>query len=657
MSVQREMEEPIYFGDPAATSGVSVFDQDFDMLFSYDGDDLGLAYTPACSAFCLWAPTAQEAEVVLYDSWQQTAGRRLPMVREVRGTWRLTVSGDLEGKLYTYRVRIGEQWNEAADPYARAVGVNGDRAAIIDLRKTDPERWAEDKLPSAAPPLAHPVDAVIYELHLRDLSIHPASGIAHKGQYLGLAESGTRGPGGILTGLDHIADLGVTHIQLLPIYDYSTESVDETKLDQPHFNWGYDPKNFNAPEGSYATDPYLPGLRITELKTMIQALHDRGLRVIMDVVYNHVYDGYRVNFTKLVPGYYLRYKRDGSLSNGSGCGNDTASERIMMSRFIVDSVLYWAREYHLDGFRFDLMGLIDIDTMAEIRRRLDEIDPSIMTIGEGWIMETELAMERLANQSNADALPGIGQFNDGYRDAVKGNIFLPDDPGFIGGRSGLEQAVKTGITGGVVYGQTTGQFADEPQQCVNYMECHDNHTLWDKIVLSSPGASNGQHRAMHRLASAMVLTSQGIPFLHAGQEFLRTKDGVENSFRSPVDINWLDWERCAAYADDVTYMKKLIALRRAHPAFRLRSAEEIRAKLFFEKAPAGVIAYTLREHAGGDEAQHLYVVYNTNLEGSTLALPPLGGWEPLLGEELAEFHTDGRLTVKGIGMVVLAVRA
>lgn len=657
MSVQREMEEPIYFGDPAATSGVSVFDQDFDMLFSYDGDDLGLAYTPACSAFCLWAPTAQEAEVVLYDSWQQTAGRRLPMTREVRGTWRLTVSGDLEGKLYTYRVRIGEQWNEAADPYARAVGVNGDRAAIIDLRKTDPERWAEDKLPSDTPPLAHPVDAVIYELHLRDLSIHPASGIAHKGQYLGLAESGTRGPGGILTGLDHIADLGITHIQLLPIYDYSTESVDETKLDQPHFNWGYDPKNFNAPEGSYATDPYLPGLRITELKTMIQALHDRGLRVIMDVVYNHVYDGYRVNFTKLVPGYYLRYKRDGSLSNGSGCGNDTASERMMMSRFIVDSVLYWAKEYHLDGFRFDLMGLIDIDTMAEVRRRLDEIDPSIMTIGEGWIMETELAMERLANQSNADALPGIGQFNDGYRDAVKGNIFLPDDPGFIGGRSGLEQAVKTGITGGVVYGQTIGQFADEPQQCVNYMECHDNHTLWDKIVLSSPEASNEQHRAMHRLASAMILTSQGIPFLHAGQEFLRTKEGVENSFRSPVEINWLDWERCAAYADDVAYMKKLIALRRAHPAFRLRSAEEIRTKLFFEKAPAGAIAYTLREHAGGDEAQHLYVVYNTNPKGSTLALPPLGGWEPLLGEELAELQTNGRLTVKSIGMVILAVQA
>ncbi|WP_019914072.1 type I pullulanase [Paenibacillus sp. HW567] len=652
MSVQREMEETIYYGDPAATNGISVFEQDFDELFSYDGDDLGIIYTPVSSAFCLWAPTALEAEVVLYDSWQQAEGRRLPMVRDVRGTWRLKIPGDLEGKLYTYRVRIEDQWNEAADPYARAVGVNGDRAAIIDLRKTDPKRWTGDK-----PPFGNPVDAVIYELHLRDLSMHPASGIARKGQFLGLAEEGTRGPGGILTGLDHIADLGVTHVQLLPIYDYATESVDETRLDQPQYNWGYDPKNYNAPEGSYATDPFIPGVRITELKTMIQALHDHGLRVIMDVVYNHVYDGYRVNFTKLVPGYYLRYKRDGSLSNGSGCGNDAATERLMMSRFIVDSVLYWAKEYHIDGFRFDLMGLMDVDTMAEVRRRLDELDPSIITIGEGWIMETELAPERLANQSNADVLPGIGQFNDGFRDAVKGNIFRFEEPGFVGGGTGLEPWVKTGITGGVVYGQNSGQFADEPQQCVNYVECHDNHTLWDKIVLSSPGQTDEQRRAMHRLASAMVLTSQGIPFLHAGQEFMRTKNGVENSFKSNIEINWLDWERCAGHADDVAYMKRLIALRKAHPAFRMHSAEEIRANLIFEKAPAGVLAYTLRGHAGGDSAEHLYVVYNSNPSGSTLKLPPLGAWKPLLGEELAVMEADGRLTVQGTGMVVLAVEA
>ncbi|ASA25264.1 type I pullulanase [Paenibacillus donghaensis] len=650
MSVQREMKERIDYGDPAATGGISVFAEDFDLMFSYGGDDLGLTYTAARSSFCLWAPTSLQAEVLLYDTWDGEAVHRLPMARDVRGTWRLSVEGDLEGKFYTYRVRIGDQWNEAVDPYARAVGVNGDRGAILDLRKTDPLRWTEDK-----PPFAHPVDAVIYELHLRDLSVHPASGITHKGQYLGLAESGTRGPGGLATGLDHIAALGVTHVQLLPFYDYATESVDETRLDQPHYNWGYDPKNYNAPEGSYATDPYLPGLRIRELKSMIQALHDRGLRVIMDVVYNHLYDGYRVNFTKLVPGYYLRYKPDGSLSNGCGCGNDAATERVMMSRFIVESVLYWAKEYHIDGFRFDLMGLIDIDTMQEIRRRLDELDPSILTIGEGWIMETELPLERLANQGNADVLPGIGQFNDDFRDAIKGNIFIEDQPGFISGRSGLEQAVKSGIAGGIVYSQGIGQFAEEPQQCVNFVECHDNHTLWDKIVLSTPHVPGEQRRAMHRLASAMVLTSQGIAFIHAGQEFMRTKKGVENSFKSPIAINQLDWEQCAARTEDVAYMKQLIALRRSHPAFRLRSRDEIRDKLMFEKAPAGTVAYTLRNHAGGDPSQHLYVVYNTKQGGATLQLPPLGMWEPLLGGELAAVEAD-RLTVQGIGMVVLAVQ-
>ncbi|UQZ34448.1 type I pullulanase [Paenibacillus sp. PK3_47] len=650
MSVQKESKEPIFYGDPLATGGISVFAQEFDELFSYEGDDLGVRYTPSSSVFCLWAPTAQEAEVMLYDSWQDTAGVALPMTRDVRGTWRLTAAGDLEHKFYTYRVRIGDRWNEAVDPYARAVGVNGDRGVILDLSKTDPERWNEDK-----PPLADAVDAVIYELHLRDLSVHPASGIKYKSKYLGLAEEGTRGPEGILTGLDHIADLGVTHVQLLPVYDYATESVDETKLDQPHYNWGYDPKNYNAPEGSYATDPYNPALRIRELKTMIQRLHDRGLRVIMDVVYNHVYDGYLVNFTKLVPGYYLRYTSDGKLSNGSGCGNDVATERAMMSRFIVESVLYWAKEYHLDGFRFDLMGLMDIDTMNEVRRRLDELDPSIITIGEGWKIATELPAERLATMDNASMLPGIGHFNDKFRDSVKGNIFEFEEPGFIGGLPGLETVVKSGIAGGIKYSGTSGYFADEPQQCVNYVECHDNHTLWDKIVLSSEGESNERRKAMHRLASAMVLTSQGIPFIHAGQEFMRTKDGTENSYKSPIEINRMDWERCAEYAEDVAYMKRLIALRRSHPAFRLRSAEEIRAGLVFEKAPAGTVAYTLRNHAGGDPAEHLYVLYNPHAAELTLNLPQLGEWTLAFGEELVTKLEGDKLTVKGIGMVVLAV--
>ncbi|AKG37944.1 type I pullulanase [Paenibacillus durus] len=650
MSVQGGKGEPMDYGDPAVVGGVPVHVGGFDGLPGYEGDDLGVSYTPERSAFRLWAPTSRQAELVLYDSWQGDASAVLPMTRDIGGTWILTVKGDLEGKFYTYRVWFEDRWNEAVDPYARAVGVNGDRGAILDLRKTDPLRWTEDK-----PPFDNPVDAVIYELHLRDLSVHPAGGIRQKGKYTGLAESGTRGPGGILTGLDHIADLGVTHVQLQPIADYATESVDETKLDQPHYNWGYDPKNYNVPEGSYATDPYVPGVRIKELKCLIQTLHDRGLRVVMDVVYNHVYDNFRMNLTKLVPGYYLRYKADGTLSNGSGCGNDCATERKMMSRYIADSVLYWAREYHIDGFRFDLMGLMDIGTMTEIRRRLDELDPSILTIGEGWVMDTELAPSQRANQQNSASLPRFGQFNDGFRDAVKGSIFLHNRKGFVSGGAGTENGVMAGIAGGITYGPGIWQFAQEPQQSVNFVECHDNHTLWDKLLLSTEGATDEERRAMHRLASAMVLTSQGIPFLHAGQEFMRTKNGIENSYNGPEDINWLDWQRCAAHQDDVEYMKKLIVLRKEHPAFRLRSAEEIRRGLFFERSPGGAVAYTLRNHAGGDSASHLYVVYKANVGEMSLALPKLGEWQPLLGGEQIVRLTKEQAIIRGIGMTVLAV--
>ncbi|MNO50616.1 Pullulanase [compost metagenome] len=651
MAVQKELDIVFDYGDLKVTDGISVFDSKFDEKFYYDGDDLGMDYSPERTKFRLWAPTASEALVVFYKTWDGEAVREIPMNRDVQGTWVLTVTEDCKDMLYMYRVKVGEVWNEAADPYAKAVAVNGDKAAILDLRSTDPERWTDDK-----PPFVEHLDAVIYELHVRDLSIHADSGAKHPGKYLGLAESGTKGPKGIPTGLDHIAGLGVTHVQLLPIYDYSTESVDETKLDEPHFNWGYDPKNYNVPEGSYATDPYLPSSRITELKQCIQALHDKGLRVIMDVVYNHVYDGYIVNFTKLVPGYYLRYKEDGKFSNGAFCGNECASERAMMTKFIVDSILYWAREYHIDGFRFDLMGLIDTGTINEVRRRLNEIDPSLMTIGEGWIMDTVLQEPLRANQTNASKLPGIGHFNDGYRDAIKGDIFIYDKKGFISGGDGFEDDIKRGIVGGIKYGGDIAQFADEPVQSVNYVECHDNHTLWDKIVISTPEASDEVRRDMHRLASAIVMTSQGIPFIHAGQEFLRTKDGVENSYKSPIENNWLDWGRCAENQDDVLYMVSLINLRKAHPAFRLRTAREIREHLQFEAAPSHAVAYTLRNHAGGDEDQHLYVVYNANAAATELELPDLGAWEVRYGQELVANLDSNCLEVKGIGIVVLAVR-
>ncbi|MEF2966389.1 type I pullulanase [Paenibacillus sp. M1] len=650
MSVQKEIDIIMDYGDPAVTGGVSVFDKAFDDKFYYSGDDLGAVYAPDKTVFRLWAPTASEAKVVFYASWNSQPLEERTMVRAAHGTWLLEAPGDYHGIYYTYKVKVGADWNEAADPYAKAVGVNGDRAVVLDLGRTDPERWTGEK-----PPLASPVDAVIYELHIRDLSIHPDSGVIHQGKFLGLAESGTRGPGGIPTGLDYIAGLGVTHVQLLPIYDYSTQSVDETKLDRPHYNWGYDPKNYNVPEGSYATDPYNPVSRITELKRCIQALHDRGMRVIMDVVYNHVYDGYLVNFTKLVPGYYLRYNPDGTFSNGSFCGNECASERPMMSKFIVDSVLHWVREYHIDGFRFDLMGLLDVDTMKEIRRRLDDIDPSILMIGEGWNMDTVLPNERRAHQGNARQMPGIAHFNDGIRDAVKGDTFIFGSKGFVSRGSGLEDGVKRGVVGGIRYGGTIEQFAEEPTQNVNYVECHDNHTLWDKLALSSGGETEEERRRMHRLGSAIVLTGQGIAFIHAGQEFMRTKNGVENSYKSSVEINRLDWERCAARQNDVLYMASLIKLRKSHPAFRLRTAQEIREHLYFESAPDHAIAYTLRNHAGGDPDLHLYVLYNANPEPVTLNLPDLGAWEVHYGSEFVRKLNGTSLEVHGLGMVVLNI--
>lgn len=653
MSVQKEHHGVVVdYGNPAVTKGISVFDPEFDSLFAYEGDDLGVRYTPEATKFRLWAPTASEAKVLLYPVWRCTFAEEMDMARDEGGTWTLTLEGDYKGIGYNYKVKIGEQWNEGVDPYATAVGINGERGAIVDMEATNPERWTEDR-----PPLASPVDAVIYELHLRDLSIHPKSGISHRGKYLGLAEEGTRGPKQIPTGLDHIRSLGVTHVQLMPIYDFATESVDEAKSDVPQYNWGYDPKNYNVPEGSYATDPYEPAVRIKELKQLVQTLHDKGLRVIMDVVYNHVYDWYLVNFTKLVPGYYLRYRDDGTLSDGSFCGNELASERKMARKFIVDSVLHWVKEYHIDGFRFDLMGLMDIETMNEIRRRLDEIDPGIIMIGEGWNMsDTTLPAEKRANQANAAKLPGIGQFNDGLRDAVKGSIFNHENKGFISGATGFEQDIRKGVAGGIRYSDRLRQYAEEPVQTVNYAECHDNHTMWDKLVLSTPGIGDDMRKSMHRLGTAIVLTSQGIPLLHAGQEFMRTKNGVENSYKSPDEVNWLDWERCAAHPCEVDYVRRVIRLRKEHPAFRLRTAEQIKTHLVFEEAPAGCVAYTLRDHAGGDPSKHLYVLYHARAEETILPLPTLGEWSAVMGGEHIRSLNPDRLTAGGIGLIVLEVK-
>jgi pullulanase len=613
------------YGEKTVTAGSVVRTEAFDERYAYDGE-LGPLYSKKKTDFRLWAPTAKKAQLVLYDRWDDPEGTIIDMTPGEKGTWNARLPGDQHGTIYTYRVQIGNDWNEAVDPYAKGVTVNGDKGVVLDLKKTNPKRWK----PKKKPKFKEPTDAIIYELHVRDLSIHPESGIEHKGKYLGVTEKGTRGPDGVKTGLDHIKDLGVTHVQFLPIYDYA--SVDETRLDEPQFNWGYDPKNFNAPEGSYATDPYDPIVRIRELKEMVQALHDENLRVVMDVVYNHVYDAEKSHFHQLVPGYYFRYNEDGSFANGTGVGNDTASERAMMRKFIVESVTFWAQEYNLDGFRFDLMGIHDVDTMNDVRQALDEIDPSIIVIGEGWDLNTPLDSERKANQKNAKQMERIAHFNDFIRDGLKGSVFDERDAGFVNGKPGMEREIQRGIVGGIDYSETLSTFAEFPNQTVTYVEAHDNHTLWDKLELTQPDATDEERKEMHKLATSVVLTSQGISFLHAGQEFMRTKYGDENSYKSPDAINRLDWERRAAFSDEVDYTRGLIQLRQAKPQFRLSDPDAIRERLTFLEAPANTVAYTI---AGQKRQKDIVVIHNANPEPVNIHLPDTGSWKVLVNGDQA----------------------
>lgn len=644
MAVQKENDEKILYGDPSITNGISVFDEEFDKVYAYDGQDLGLTLTDESTMFKVWAPTANDVEVYVYSDDLGTNKKIYKMIRGEKGVWIYTHPKNLDGHYYTYHIEIEGNSKEAADPYARLVGVNGDRGYIGDLSKSNPVGFQ----PFEKPPFFLPTDGIIYELHVRDFSMHPKSGMKHKGKFLAFTETGTTGPGNSPTGIDYLRSLGITHVQLLPVFDYSTESVDEEKLDTEQYNWGYDPKNYNAVEGSYSTDPYDPLTRVYELKQAIQKMHDIGLRVIMDVVYNHVFDAYRMSFSKIVPGYYFRYLDNHKLANGSHCGNDTASERAMVRKFIVESVIYWAKEFGIDGFRFDLMGLHDVETMNEIRVELDKIDRSIMMIGEGWNLHTPLKGKK-ANQKNAADMPRIAQFNDGIRDGVRGSAIRFEEKGLVTGNRKYLGNVLSGITGAISYSSQMQGFAQEPNQTVTYMEAHDNHTVWDKLLVTNLEESEEIRTKMHRLASAIMMTSQGIPFIHAGQEFMRTKNGVENSYRSDTSINWLDWERANERESDVDFMRKLIRLRRKHPAFRMKTSEQIRKNLVFEGAPVGVIAYTLRNHANGDEAKHIFVIHNTNKHDAIIPFPLKEDWKVGFGEvEIIK----GKVKLRGMETVV-----
>ncbi len=614
----------------------------FDEQFSYDGE-LGVIYTKTASTFNLWAPTATKVQLILFDKNEE---RIVTLKRNSSGVWQGMVEGDLDEWIYLYRVFVNGSWRDAVDPYAKAVTVNGEKGVILNLSDTHPKKWFDVKRPV----FKRMTDAIIYELNIRDFSIDRNSGIIAKGKYKGLIESGTKGPLDTITGLDYLIDLGVTHVQLLPIQDFGT--VDETKPLEA-YNWGYDTIHYQAIEGSYSLNPFNPKQRIKELKEVVRTFHENGLRVIIDVVFNHVYIHQQSSFEKIVPGYFFRYNLDGSLANGTGVGNDIASERQMVRKFIVDSVLYLANEFQVDGFRFDLMGIIDIETMQRIRVKLSELDPSTLVIGEGWDLPTALTREKKATIENSDQLPGISQFNDQFRDKLKGNVFNHALKGFCNGNSELKDDVKMLVSGSTKdFYLTKGIFSD-PYKSVNYVECHDNHTLWDKLEITNGTQSTAVRQAMHRLATAMTILSQGIPFLHAGQEFFRTKSGVENSYCSSDEINKLDWKRKAHYSDNIEYVKALIALRKQHDVFRFLTKDEIKKHMHILDTPAQSLAYMLKNRQG-----IFVVVHNSSNEVKEIILPASGKWEVFVennyaAEKSLRTFQGAKVTVGPISTTVL----
>lgn len=595
----------------------------------YTGRDLGLTYSAARSSFRIWAPAAEEVLFHLYA--EGTGGvplRAEEMKKDIDGTWSITLMGDQQGRFYAFSALIDGQWMaEVPDPYAKATGANGKRAMVIDLSSTNPQGWEHD----GSPALPQATDAVIYELHVRDASIDAHSGIGQKGKFLGLAEKGTVNTAGLSTGLDHLKEMGVTHIHLLPFFDYN--SIDETNPGKK-YNWGYDPLNYNVPEGSYATDPYNGATRIKEFKQLVKALHENGMKVVMDVVYNHTGLTDNSNFNQLVPGYYYRQTADGKLSNATACGNETASERAMMRKFIIESMAYWVKEYHIDGFRVDLMGVHDITTMNLVSRELNRIKPGILLYGEGWTAGSSPLPDSVrALKKNVSKLEKIAVFSDDIRDGIKGSVFEHEDKGFVSGKPGVEESVKFGIVASCPHPQvdytkvnySKSPYARQPFQTVTYAECHDNHTLWDKLAISAKDATEEQRKQMHKLALSIVLTSQGIPLLHAGTEFLRSKKGVENSYESPDSINAIEWDQKTMHKDVVDYVKGLITLRKAHPAFRMTSAAAIAANLHFLKTEPGLIAYTLNGNAVKDQWKKILVCFNGNAEQKTWPLK--GVWQ------------------------------
>ena len=645
--------------------------KEFESLYNYDGQ-LGSIYSKDKTKFSLWAPTAEEVKIAFYGNdpydYECKAKKIVKMDKGMKGSWTLEVEGDLKGEFYNYIVRIDNKDNEVVDPYAKAVGVNGNRSMVIDLEDTNPEGWDKDEKPY----LKSWTDSIIYEVHVRDFTIDKSSGVEEslRGKFKGFIEDKTP--------LNHLKEMGFTHIHLLPSFDYA--SVNETNLDEPQYNWGYDPKNYNVPEGSYSTNPYKGEVRIKEFKELVQKLHKEGLRVVMDVVYNHTFD-LNSCLNLAVPKYYYRQDENGNYSDGSACGNETASDRYMFRKYMVDSVVYWAKEYHIDGFRFDLMGLHDIETMKEIREELDKIDKSIIVYGEGWAGgPTPLAEEKAALKKNTFKYEDvqIAAFSDDCRDGIKGHVFYEDEAGFVNGGKDFEEAIKFAVVASTKHNQVDVNkamyardfWANEPYQTITYASAHDNLTLWDKLKTVSKDATEDELIKMNKLSAAIVLTSQGISFIHAGEEIARTKEDeegnlIENSYISSDYVNKLRWNRRDEYKALMDYYKGLIKLRKKYKAFRMDSNSDIQNNIrFLEKGKdfedANVVAYVLRNKDENSKETEILVVYNSNDKDIYVNIPQ-GQWSLLVNEKTAGIEeiieiTDAKLKVKEKAAYVLIAK-
>lgn len=613
-----------------------------------EGKLVEMEYSPIETKFTLWAPTAEEVRVLLYDSGNEgSAYQTLSLEMGEDGIWNTSIKEDLKGKFYTFNVKVNGKWlGDTPGIMAKAVGVNGKRATVIDLRSTDPEGWAND----VRPLLKDYADIIVYEMHHRDFSLDSVSGIRNKGKFLALTELGTTTSQGEKTGIDHLKELGVTHVHILPSYDYA--SVDESKPDKAQYNWGYDPQNYNVPDGSYSTDPYKPDVRIKEFKQMVQALHKAGIRVVLDVVYNHTFNTEESNFERTVPGYFYRQTKDGKPANGSGCGNETASDRAMMRKYMVESVLYWINEYHIDGFRFDLMGIHDIETMNEIRAAVDKIDPSIFIYGEGWAASApQLDQEELAMKANIYKMPRIAAFSDEMRDGLRGGWDDDRKGAFLIGQPGHEMSIKFGLVGAVKHPQVINDsvnyskepWALQPTQMISYVSCHDDMCLADRLKATMPDATDEERASLHKLAETFVFTSQGVPFIFAGDEMMRDKKGIHNSYNSPDSINTIDWRNKTIHHDVFDYVRELITLRKNHPAFRMGDADKVRQYMeFLPVEGSNLVAFILKDNANGDSWKNIIVAFNSRKEPAKLSIP--AGRYTIVCK-------DGKIKQSGMGQV------